>query len=164
MVILNGVRPVGKTERRRHAHLVFGLILAVLALSLGLDVIGLRERALPRQLRDIVRNAVFVAELRRFKLCAVLRAEAERHPGVHDGLAAQDIEKVALRDVDIGKHLNIRLPAGRRAGLFPVRGFHKHFALDLAFGEVQRILVPVAPDSNIHILGGVLRGARAETV
>ena len=164
MVILNGVRPVGKTERRRHAHLVFGLILAVLALSLGLDVIGLRERALPRQLRDIVRNAVFVAELRRFKLCAVLRAEAERHPGVHDGLAAQDIEKVALRDVDIGKYLNIRLPAGRRAGLFPVRGFHKHFALDLAFGEVQRILVPVAPDGDVHILGGVLRGARAETV
>ena len=38
VVILNGgsIR-LEKTERRRHAHLVFGLILAVLALSLGLD-------------------------------------------------------------------------------------------------------------------------------
>ena len=164
VVILDGVRPVGEAERRRHAYLVFGLILAVLALSLGLDEIGLRERPLPRKFRDIVRDAVFVAELRRFKLRAVLRAEAERHPGVHDGLSAKNIKEVALGDVDIGKDFNIRLPAGRCAGLFPIRRLNEHFALDLAFGKMERILVPVAPDSNIHILGGVLRGARAETV
>ena len=94
----------------------------------------------------------------------MLRAEAERHPGVYDGLAAQDIKKVALRNADIGKHLDVRFPSGRRPGLFPVSALDEHFAPNLAFGEMERILVPVAPDSNVHILGGVLRGARAEAV
>ncbi len=56
-----------------------------------------------------ISNAVLQQNLS-FKLRAVLlRAEAERHPGAHDCLAAQGYRQ-RLSDADI-KHLNIRLPA-----------------------------------------------------
>ena len=66
-----------------------------------------------------------------------------------------------MRDVDVGKDVEIGLPAEGGAGLLPVGGLLVQLADDLALFKMERILEAVAADGGVEILRGVLRGACA---
>ena len=149
-------------------HLVFGLVLPVPALALAGDEVGRGEGPLAGQLRHIVHDAVGIAEVPGLEAIAPLQPQPEGDAGVHHGLAVEHVVKVFLGDADVREDLQVRPPVDGGAGLFPVRRLDLQLlallALDLALFEAQTVLVPVPPDGDVHILGGVLGGAGAQTV
>ena len=86
--------------------------------------------------------------------------------GVNYRLLTQHLGIVLLRNIDIGKDLDIRLPADDRSGtLLPSaeRSFGK-LGDRLAFpkGDLEKTLSVIR--LYVHILGRILRSARAESV
>ena len=73
-----------------------------------------------------------------------------------------------MGDVDGGEDLEIRAPPDGGAGALLIGGLDLKGLLlgayNLALLEVQRVLVAVAPDGDIHVLRGVLGGARAQAI
>ena len=129
---------------------------------------GRGEGALAGQLRHIVHDAVGVAVVPGDEFAALLQAQPEGDPGVDHGLPVQDVVKILLGDIDVGEDLDVRPPADGGAGLFPVGGldlqFLTLFAHHLALLEAEAVFVPVPPHGHVHVLGGVLGGAGAQTV
>ena len=165
MVILDAVYGVGKAERRRELHLVFGLVLAVAAAPLRLDEGGRRERHVPRDLGDVVEDTVFIFVVGGFKLAgADLVAQREGDARVDDGLPLHRLLIILKWDVDIRKHGQIRLPVEVGARFFVFALLFVEFADDFAFFKVELVFKAVAVDARVEILARVLRGAGAETV
>ena len=108
---------------------------------------------------------MFIAVFRLSKFALLgFAAIAEADARVDDGLPFERVLKVFVRDVDVGKDIEIGLPAEGRPGLFPVGRLFVQLADDLALFKMERILEAVAADGRVEILRGVLRGACAEAV
>ena len=105
--------------------------------------------------------------LLRQRAVLLLIPELEGDPLVHHRLTAQHIREVFRWNGNIGKHIQIRQPAGAGAGLSHLRlgqGRLFQFAHDLAPLKVELVLKAVPPDGDVHVAGGVLGGAGAQTV
>ena len=117
---------------------------------------------------DIVEDAVFVNVFGNVKFIAVLIAEAEGNTGVYDRLTVENILKKLLGYINIGKHLEVGAPFDSGAGFFAVCRSYRQlltlFADNLALFKMQLVFIPVAPNGNVHVLGRILRCARAEAV
>ena len=168
VVVFKHRSAVCKAERSRELNLIFGLVLAVFALALCRDEHRLRERALSRKLLHIVHDAVFVSVLPDIEAFPVLDFQPEGDTRVDNGLSVQDIVKVFLRYVDVGKNLGIGLPADHGAGFLCVgRLLAQLLSLlsdGLALFKMKLIFYPVSSDGDVHVLGCVLRRAGAESV
>ena len=136
-VILTEFDPVGEAEGHGELHLVVGLVGPVPALPLGLPEHRLGEAVLPGQLPDIVLDAVLILEVGGLELAPHLVAEPEGDPGVDHRLALQHVQKIFHRDVDIGKDLQVGLPAEFGAGLFAGVGRLPEAADVLALFKVE---------------------------
>ena len=91
--------------------------------------------------------------------------EAEGDAGIDHGLPLHDIQIVFHGDVDVGKDLQIGLPAEGGAGLFALVGGLLFQTADvLALFKVEGVFKAVAPDGGVEELGGILGGAGAQTV
>ena len=164
MIVFQTAQIAREAQRRRDLYLIFRLVRAVAAAALRLPVLRHGEGVAVRQLRDVVEDAVLIAELRRLELAAGLIAEAERHARIDDGLPLERVKIILHGDVDVREDLEVRLPVEQRAGLFAVGGLFLHLAVDLALFEVEVIFEAVAEDPRVEILRGILRGAGAEAV
>ena len=168
MIVFDRVDLVGKAERCRQLDFVFGLVLAVAPLALGRDHDRGGQGSLSRDLADIIHDPVLITEFFRLKLPAVLYPQTECDARVHDSLAVQHVFKVLYRNINIGEHLAVRTPFDQRAGLLAVGWLHDQFLslfpADLAFFEMQLVLVAVTPDRDVHVFRRILRCAGAETV
>ena len=164
MVVLDNLHRVGEAEGDGELHLVLGLVRPVPAPPLGLPEHGQGEGVLPRQLLHIVLNAVFVLEVGGLELPPHLVAEAEGDPGVDHRLALEHVGVVLHGDIDVGKHIQIRLPAEAGAGLFAGVGLLFQAAHVLALLEVEGVLKAVPVDHRIKVRAGVLGGAGAQAV
>ena len=108
---------------------------------------------------------MFIAVFRLSKFALLgFAAIAEADARVDDGLPFERVLKVFVRDVDVGKDVEIGLPAEGGAGLLPVGRLFVQLADDLALFKMERILEAVAADGGVKIFRGVLRGACAEAV
>ena len=168
VVVLDDLHFVGKAAGGRELHLVFRLIRTVPAPLFRLPEHRSGQSALPGQLRHIVLNAVLVNEiLLRQRAVLLLIPELEGNPLIHHRLTAQYIREVFRWNGNIGKHIQIRQPAGAGAGLSHLRLGQRglfQFAHDLAPLKVELVLKAVPPDGDVHVAGGVLGGAGAQTV
>ena len=166
MVVLHQGHPVGEAERYAQLHLILRLVLPVPAFSLGLPEYRLGEGVLPRQLGDIVQNAVFILKIGGGKLArGGLLLKAEGHPRVDHCLALHHVGVVVHRDVDVGKNLQVGLPAEGRARLLsPVGGLLFQTAHVFALFKVEGVFEAVPPDGGVEELAGVLGGAGAQAI
>ena len=95
-----------------------------------------------------------------------------RHAGIVGGvdhrLTAHGFAIPVVGDIDGGEDLQVGTPFDGGAGARLVGGLDLQGLLlganDLTLLEVQLILVAVTPYGDVHVLGGVLRGARAQAV
>ena len=97
----------------------------------------------------------------------LLVTELESNALVHHRLTAQHIREVFRWNGNIGKHIQIRQPAGAGAGLSHLRlGQGRLFqpSHDLAPLKVELVLKAVPPDGDVHVPGGVLGGAGTQSV
>ena len=168
MVVLDDLHLVGKAAGGGELHLVLRLVRPVPAPLFRLPEHRGGQGALSGQLRHIVLDAVLVNEiLLRQRAVLLLIPELEGNPLIHHCLTAQHIREVFRRDGNVGKHIQIRQPAGACAGLFHLRlGQGRLFqpSHDLAPLKVELVLKAVPPDGDVHVAGGVLGGAGAQTV
>ena len=110
MVVLCGADLVRKRYGDIHLALVLGLVVAVAGLYLGFPVLDGGESAFADKLRYVVYNAVCIIEGRGLKGSAHLIAENELNAGVYYRLTLHYVEKIFGLDIDVGEHLEIRLP------------------------------------------------------
>ena len=105
--------------------------------------------------------------LLRQRTVLLLIPKLEGNPLIHHRLTAQHIREVFRRDGNVGKHIQIRQPAGAGAGPFRLRFRQRRlfqFTHDLAPLKVELIFITVPPDGDVHVAGGVLGGASAQAV
>ena len=166
MVVLHHGHPVGEAEGHAQLHLILRLVVPVPALPLRLPEDRLGEGVLPRQFGDIVQNSVFILKVSGSKFPrGGLLLKPEGHPRVDHRLALHHIGVVVHRDVDVGKDLQIGLPAECGARLLaPVGGFLLQAAHVFSLFKVERVFESVPPDGGVEKLTGVLGGAGAQAV
>ena len=165
VVILDDLGLIGEAEGYRQLYLILGLVLPVPAPALRLPEYGHGQRLLARQLGHIVLDPVLILKIRRLKLAALLVPEPEQHPRIYHGLALHNVFKILCWYSDVGKNLQVGFPADGGARLLStVGGLHLQSAYIFALLEVQGVLFPVPPYSDVHILAGVLGGAGAQAV
>ena len=91
-------------------------------------------------------------------------AEAEGDAGVDHRLALEYIQEELYRNVDVGKHIQIRLPTEPRPCFFAApRGLLKTADIFTLF-KVKAVLKAVAMDQGVKILGSILCGTGAQAV
>ena len=158
---------VGEAQRHAELHLVLRLVRPIPAPALRLPVHRLRQGIQTRQLPDVILDTVLVDEL----FCLVLSGgclvfQPEGHAGVDHRLPPHHLPVVVHRDIDIGKHVQVRQPADGGTGTLLIAGLFADLQLahDLAALKVQAVLLSVAPHGHVHIAGGVLSGAGAQAV
>ena len=166
VVVLRQVQAIGKGERHVDLHVVKGKVFTVSHPLFGLPELNGGHRVVAAELAHVVLDAVFVAENRRFKFFRRdLVFENKLHARIDDRLPAERVRIVLDRHRDVGKDLEIRLPANDRAGVLLFRIWLLFQAADvLAALKMQRVAEAVVADVRIHILRGVLRRAEAEAV
>ena len=154
MVVLGQAQLVGEAECHRQFYLVIRLILPVAADPFRLPELHWGQRLLTaQQLGDIVLDAVFIEELLLGKATRLgFAAQQEQHPGVHHGLALEDIPVVVRRYGDVGKHLQIRLPANGASGVPAAGGGFLHLLRRLTLLEVKLVDKAIPANGDIHIL------------
>ena len=162
-------------EGAREAHasgdlyVVVGQVLAIATAAVGLDKERLGEVVGTDLLEHVVLDALGIAEVlfRKFAIVA-LDAQAEGHVGVDHGLAAHGLAIPIVGNADGGKDLKVGAPLDGGAGAVLVAGLNLECLLlgadDFALLKVQGVLVAVAPDGNVHVLGSVLGRAGAQAV
>ena len=164
VVVLGNVHPVGKAERHIQPHPVVLFILAVPAGALRRPVLHRGQRVCPRQLGGIIADAVFVAEVLLLKTLFLLELQDKFHPGVDHCLPLQHVGIVFQRNVDVGKDLQVRLPADPGAGLPAGVGLGLQPADVFALFEVQAVPLAVPQHLHIHVLRRILRRAGTQAV
>ena len=164
MIVLYAADPVGKAECSGHFDFVLRLVLTVAASALGLDKYGRRQRVAAAQLRNVVENAIFIDKLRDFKLSIDLIAEAEGNTGVDDCLPLEGIQIIGDGDINIGEYIQVGLPADGGAAVCFGFVILMQTADIFAFFKMQLIALAVAPDTDVHIGGGILRRAGAQPI
>ena len=162
-------------EGAREAHassdfyVVIGQVFTVATTTVGLDKERLGEVVGTDLLEHIVLDALGIAEVLFGELAVVaLDTQTEGHVGVDHGLAAHGLAIPLVGDADGGKDLKIGAPFDGGAGTVLVAGLNLECLLfgtdDLALLKVQGVLVAVAPNRDVHVLGCVLGRARAQAV
>ena len=166
MVVLHHRHPVGEAEGDGQLHLVLRLIRPVPALPLRLPEHRLGEGLFPRQLGHIVQDPIVIPEIRGGKPPGGgLLPEAEGHPRVHHRLPLHHVGVVVHGDVDVGKDLQIGLPAEDGARLFsPVCGLLVQAAHIFSLFKVEGVFEAVPPDGRVKIFAGILGGTGAKAV
>ena len=155
---------VGEAEGHVQLNLVLRLVRPVAATALRRPDLHVGEGLLARQFPHIVGDAVFIDELLGVEAAAVLRPENEHQALVDDSLPAQNIPEILNRHRDIGEHLQIWLPADDGAGVPLSVRLLLQAAHVLAPLEMQGVFIPVPAHLHVHVFGGILSGAGAQTV
>ena len=169
MVVLLHREGAREAHARGDLDVVIGQVLAVATATVGLDKEGLGKVVGTDLLEHVVLDALGIAKILFGKLAIVaLNAQAEGHVGVDHGLAAHGLAIPVVGDADGGKDLKIGAPLDGGAGTVLVAGLNLERLLfgadDLALLKVQGVLVAVAPNRDVHVLGCVLGRARAQAV
>ena len=169
MVVLLHHESAREAHARGDFYVVIGQVLAIATATIGLDKEGLGEVVGTDLLEHVVLDALWIAKILFGKLAVVaLNTQAEGHVGVDHGLAAHGLAIPIVGDADGGKDLKIGTPLNGGAGAILAAGLNLECLLfgtdDLALLKVQGVLVAVAPDSDVHVLGGVLGRARTQAV
>ena len=169
MVVLLHHEGAREAHARGDLYVVVGQVLAIATATVSLDKEGLGEIVGADLFEHVVLDALGVAKVLFGKLAIVaLDAQAEGHVGVDHGLAAHGFSIPLVGNADRGKDLKIGTPLDGGAGAFLVAGLNLECLLfgadDLALFKVQGVLVAVAPNCDVHVLGGVLGRARTQAV
>ena len=169
MVILLHHEGAREAHARGDLYVVVGQVLAVATAAVGLDKEGLGKVVGTDLLEHVVLDALGVAEVLFGKLAIVaLNAQAEGHVGVDHGLTAHGLAIPVVRDANRGKDLKVGAPLDGGAGAVLVAGLNLECLLfgadDFTLLKVQGVLVAVAPNRDVHVLGCVLGRARAQAV
>ena len=169
MVILLHHEGAREAHARGDLYVVVGQVLAIATAAVGLDKEGFGKVVGTDLLEHVVLDTLGVAKILFGKLAVVaLDAQAEGHVGVDHGLAAHGLAIPVVGNADRGKDLKIGAPLDGGAGTVLIAGLDLERLLfgadDLAFLKVQRVLVTVAPNGDVHVLGSVLGRARAQAV
>ena len=168
VIVLNHVDLVGKAAGHAELYLIFRLVRPVPAFLFRLPEDGDGKAALSRQLCHVVLNAVFIEKLRLLKLPGSrFIPEAESNALIHHRLPFHHVGKIRCGDGNVGEHIQIRKPPGSGAGLFRL-AFGQRLLLQLANNlaplKVETVFKTIPPDGDIHVAGGVLGGAGAQTI
>ena len=165
MVVLQKLHSVGEAERHRQLDLILVLVLAVAAALFGLPVLHRRQALLARNLLDIVGDAVFIAEGFLGKAAVLLLDPQQKlKPLVDHRLLFQRVAEVVHRDGNVGKDLEVRLPALAGTGLLLLGRFLVQAADVFPFFKVESVSEAVPDNLRVKIFGGVLGGAGTEAV
>ena len=151
---------VRKAKRRVYFNLVFGLVLSVLTLSFGLPELNGGKPFLPYRLIYIVLNTVFINNFLLHKARALLLFKNKQQPIVYNCLPFKGIKKILGGNINVGKNLNIGLPAGFCTCVLAVVGLFFKPANIVALFKMQVIFKPVALYFNVHIFRRILRRAK----
>ena len=162
-----------KGAREAHAcgdlYVVVGQVLAIATATVGLDKEGLGEVVGTDLLEHVVLNALGIAKVLFGKLAIVaFDAQAEGYVGIDHGLATHGLAIPIVRNTDRGEDLEVGAPLDGGTGTVLVAGLNLERLLfgtdDFSLLKVQGVLVAVAPDGDVHVLGGVLGRAGAQAV
>ena len=169
MVVLLHHESAREAHARGDLYVVVGQVLAVATATVGLDKEGLGEVVGTDLLEHVVLDALGIAEVLFGELAVVaLDAQAEGHVGVDHGLAAHGLAIPLVGDADRGKDLKIGAPLDGGTSAVLIAGLDLERLLfgtdDFALLKVQGVLVAVAPNRDVHVLGCVLGRARAQAV
>ena len=169
MVVLLHHEGAREAHARSNFDVVVGQVLAIATATVSLDKEGLGEIVGTDLLEHVVLDAFGVAKVLFGKLAIVaLDAQTEGHVGVDHGLAAHGLAIPIVGDADGGKDLKIGAPLDGGAGTVLIAGLNLECLLlgadNLALLKVQGVFVAVAPNRDIHVLGGVLGRARTQAV
>ena len=169
MVVLLHREGARETHACGDFYVVVGQVLTIATATVGFDKEGLGEIVGADLLEHVVLDALGVAKILFGKFAIVaLDAQAEGHVGVDHGLAAHGLAIPIVGNADGGKDLKIGAPLDGGAGAVLVAGLNLECLLlgadNLALLKVQGVLVAIAPNRDVHVLGGVLGRARAQAV
>ena len=97
-------------------------------------------------------------------MIAALSFEDKQQPVVDNGLPLQDICKIFIGNINIGKYLEIGFPAGFCTRIPAGIGLFFQSTYIYALFKMQVILITIPFYFNIHIKRRILRRAKAQTV
>ena len=164
MVKLNVRNLLGEAEGSGNLQFHLRPVLRIPAPALGLPVDRHGKGIVTHHFLDILLDTVGIAELLLLEFPAHLVAEFEGDPLIHHRLTAQYIPVVFHGDVDVRKHLLVRLPMEHRAGLLPVRRLLFQAAHVSAPFKVEVIPITVPADGGIEEFGSILGGTGAQAI
>ena len=169
MVVLLHREGAREAHARGDLYVVVGQVLAVATTTVGLDKEGLGEVVGTDLLEHVVLDALGIAEVLFGKLAIVaFDAQAEGHVGVDHRLTAHGLAIPIVGNANRGKDLKIGAPLDSGAGAVLVTGLNLECLLlgadNLTLLKVQRVLVAIAPNRDVHVFGGVLGRAGAQAV
>ena len=148
---------VRKAKRRVYFNLIFGLVLSVLTLSFGLPELNGGKPFLPYGFVYVILNTVFINNFLLHKARALLLFKNKQQPVVYNCLPFKGVKEILGGNINVGKNLNIGLPAGLSARVLTVVGLFFKPAHVIALFKVQVIFKPVALYFHVHIFRGILR-------
>ena len=154
---------------KRHRHIDFRLILRLICSIphplFRLPKLYRGQSVVPCQFLCVVYNTVLVAELSGFKGTVLqLVAEHKPHPLIDNSLPLDAVQIVLHRHVNIGKHLNVRLPTNPSTGVLLFVRLLLQAALVFAVGKVEGVVHPVPPNVYVHVLRRILGGTKTQAV
>ena len=165
VIVLRHMDPVGEGRRHIDLHIVQRHVRPVPDLFLALPELHRGQGILTAKLLGVILNAVFIAKIRGLKLAGSdLIFQMEGHSSVDHCLTLQGVQVVLQRDIDIRKHLEIRLPLDEGAGVLFAIGLLTQAAHILAVLKVKGVTVPIPADIHVHIFRCILGGAQAQAV
>ncbi len=165
MIVFDFFNEVGERHRNIELHLVFGLVLAVAAFSVGRPVLDRGESLVADYLSNVVGDAVFVDELLLIEFAVfVLGAENKEYIRINDSLTLEDVAEILVRNVNIGEHVKVGTPARLSACLLAFGRLLCETAHILAFLKVERISESVTDYLNVHEFRSELSRTKTETV
>ena len=116
VVVFQRLHRVGEAEGHVHADLVLRLVGAVAAGGLPLAEVHRGQGVVPRQLGDVIGDAVFVIIFALFAFAGGAVVKGQRDAGVDHRLPLEHIPEGLGRHGDVGEHVGVRLPADDRTG------------------------------------------------
>ena len=169
MVVLLHLEGTGETQARRDLDFVVRQVVAVAATTVGLDEEGLGKVVGTDLFKDVVLDALGIAEVFLGELAFfAFDTQTEGHVGVDHSLAAHGVAVPLFGNVDGGEYFQVWAPLDGGAGANLVGGLNLEGLLlgahHLALLEVKGILVAITPYRDVHVFGGVLGCARTQAI
>ena len=155
---------IREAERSVYFHFIIGLVRAIAALALRLPVLHAAEGVFPGEFLHIIGNTVFIEILVGIKALLRLIPQYEAHPGIHDRLPLDRFLIILQRHVDIREDLQIWPPTDGGAGIFLLIRLLDELSCGLAMLKMYLIAPAVPVHLCVHILRGILRGAKPQAV
>ena len=169
MVVLLHLEGAGETQARRDLDVVVRQVVAVATTTVGLDEEGLGKVVGTDLFKDVVLDALGIAEVFLGELAFfAFDAQTEGYVGVDHCLAAHGVTVPLFGNVDGGEYFQVWAPLDSGAGANLVSGLNLEGLLlgthHLALLEVKGILVAITPYRDVHVFGGVLGCARTQAI